>query len=52
NPNMKMIITHIKTLINDSDVWTKSTARKVLNGLAVNAANKAEIEKGGFKIPQ
>ncbi|KAA6371361.1 MAG: hypothetical protein EZS28_033112 [Streblomastix strix] len=52
NPNMKMIITHIKSLINDSDVWTKNTAKKVLNGLALNAVNKAEIEKGGFKIPQ
>ncbi|KAA6355150.1 MAG: hypothetical protein EZS28_049323, partial [Streblomastix strix] len=28
NPNMKMIITHIKSLINDSDVWTKNTAKK------------------------
>ncbi|KAA6403714.1 MAG: putative NEK/NEK2 protein kinase [Streblomastix strix] len=46
------IISHLKTLINDSDTWTKNNAKLRLKGLALNTVNKAEIEAGGFTIPE
>ncbi|KAA6394251.1 MAG: hypothetical protein EZS28_010226 [Streblomastix strix] len=46
------IISYLKTLINDSDKWTKNSSRITLKNLAQNSVNKSEIEKGGFEIPQ
>ncbi|KAA6379928.1 MAG: hypothetical protein EZS28_024547 [Streblomastix strix] len=53
NLEMKQsVIAHLKILINDTDEWTKKQSKKRLVGLALNAVNKAEIEKDGFKIPE
>ncbi|KAA6362233.1 MAG: hypothetical protein EZS28_042240 [Streblomastix strix] len=53
NLEMKQsLIAHLKTLINDTDEWTKNAAKRSLRFLAYNAVNKAEIEKDGFKIPE
>ncbi|KAA6396604.1 MAG: putative MAP kinase kinase family domain protein [Streblomastix strix] len=48
----KEIIGHLKTLVTDSDDWTKNAAKPRLRGLAQNAVNKADIEAGGFVIPE
>ncbi|KAA6393620.1 MAG: hypothetical protein EZS28_010854 [Streblomastix strix] len=45
------IISHIKTLVDDKDDWTLKISRLTLSGLAQNEVNRAEIEKGWFKIP-
>ncbi|KAA6385785.1 MAG: hypothetical protein EZS28_018687 [Streblomastix strix] len=45
------IIRHLKTLVNDSDEWTKKSAKRRLGGLAQNEINKTEIQSGGFVIP-
>ncbi|KAA6353601.1 MAG: hypothetical protein EZS28_050872 [Streblomastix strix] len=47
----KTIIKHLKTIVNDEDEWVKDTSRILLEGLAQNGVNKAEIEKDGFVIP-
>ncbi|KAA6399691.1 MAG: putative NEK/NEK2 protein kinase [Streblomastix strix] len=37
------IISHLKTLINDPDIWTKNNAKLRLKGLSINASNLSEI---------
>ncbi|KAA6378845.1 MAG: hypothetical protein EZS28_025628 [Streblomastix strix] len=54
-PNKEMkteIIAHLKALLNDPDDWEKITAKKTLKGLSQNAANRTEVEKDGFIIPE
>ncbi|KAA6389746.1 MAG: hypothetical protein EZS28_014725 [Streblomastix strix] len=45
------IISHLKSLVYDTDEWMKNASRGRLKGLSENPTNKAEIEKGGFVIP-
>ncbi|KAA6365693.1 MAG: hypothetical protein EZS28_038780 [Streblomastix strix] len=53
NLEMKQsVIAHLKTLINDTDEWTKKQSKRSLRFLAYNAVNKAEIEKDSFMIPE
>ncbi|KAA6378522.1 MAG: hypothetical protein EZS28_025950 [Streblomastix strix] len=54
-PNKEMkteIIAHLKALLKDPDDWEKNAAKKALKGLSQNAANRTEIEKDGFVIPE
>ncbi|KAA6357999.1 MAG: hypothetical protein EZS28_046474 [Streblomastix strix] len=46
------VITHLKSIISDTDDWTKISSIKAIQYLARNEVNKIEIEKEGFKIPQ
>ncbi|KAA6386763.1 MAG: hypothetical protein EZS28_017712 [Streblomastix strix] len=46
------IISYLKTLINDSEIFIKIYSRIQLGNLAQNSVNKSEIEKGDFIIPQ
>ncbi|KAA6381976.1 MAG: hypothetical protein EZS28_022498 [Streblomastix strix] len=45
------IIAHLKALLNDSDDWGKNAAKNAIKYLSQNAANRTEIEKDGFVIP-
>ncbi|KAA6314544.1 MAG: hypothetical protein EZS28_055567, partial [Streblomastix strix] len=45
------IIAHLKALLKDPDDWEKNAAKKALKGLSQNDANRTEIEKDGFVIP-
>ncbi|KAA6389971.1 MAG: hypothetical protein EZS28_014502 [Streblomastix strix] len=54
-PNKEMkteIIAHLKALLKDPDDWEKNAAKDALQGLSQNAANRTEIEKDGFAIPE
>ncbi|KAA6397905.1 MAG: putative CAMK family protein kinase [Streblomastix strix] len=55
-PNNKLmrtkIISHLKTLIDDPDDWTKQTSRIKLENLDQNSVNHEEIEKDGFKLSE
>ncbi|KAA6383818.1 MAG: hypothetical protein EZS28_020656 [Streblomastix strix] len=46
------IIAHLKALLNSSDDWEKNAAKNAIKYLSQNAANRTEIEKDGFAIPQ
>ncbi|KAA6354707.1 MAG: hypothetical protein EZS28_049767 [Streblomastix strix] len=46
------ITSHLKSLVNDSDEWTKNNSIGALAYLAQNLVNNREIVKGRFKIPQ
>ncbi|KAA6370403.1 MAG: hypothetical protein EZS28_034070 [Streblomastix strix] len=46
------IITYLKTMVNNPEYWERNESRKDLKGLALNAANRIEIEAGGFVIPE
>ncbi|KAA6376740.1 MAG: hypothetical protein EZS28_027733 [Streblomastix strix] len=45
------IIAHLKALLKDPDDWGKNAAKNALKRLSQNAANRTEIEKDGFVIP-
>ncbi|KAA6354675.1 MAG: hypothetical protein EZS28_049798 [Streblomastix strix] len=45
------IIRHLKTLVYDNDDWTKLVSKLSLKGIVQNSINRAEIESGGFVIP-
>ncbi|KAA6377666.1 MAG: hypothetical protein EZS28_026807 [Streblomastix strix] len=46
------VITHLKSIANDQNEWTKTSSRFALRYLAQNSDNKNEIEKDGFVIPK
>ncbi|KAA6398127.1 MAG: hypothetical protein EZS28_006347 [Streblomastix strix] len=46
------VISHLKLLLYDSDASTKNSAKFALKSLALDKANRAFIEKEGFKIPK
>ncbi|KAA6370763.1 MAG: hypothetical protein EZS28_033711 [Streblomastix strix] len=46
------IIAHLKALLKDPNDWNKKSAKNALIYLAQNAANRTEIEKDGFIIPE
>ncbi|KAA6364974.1 MAG: hypothetical protein EZS28_039500 [Streblomastix strix] len=46
------IISHLKSIYNDSNSPNKYFAKSPLKRLAENSINRAEIEKDGFKIPE
>ncbi|KAA6392667.1 MAG: hypothetical protein EZS28_011805 [Streblomastix strix] len=46
------IIAYIKPLSRDSDKWTSFSASWILDYIAQNAVNRAEILKDGFVIPK
>ncbi|KAA6399436.1 MAG: hypothetical protein EZS28_005034 [Streblomastix strix] len=45
------IIGYLKTLVNESELWTKLNSKCALRYLAQNGINRAEIESGYFVIP-
>ncbi|KAA6363823.1 MAG: hypothetical protein EZS28_040650 [Streblomastix strix] len=54
-PNQEMkreIISHLKQQLNDPELKRRKDARLALKGLALNSANKTEIQKYGFRIPE
>ncbi|KAA6338133.1 MAG: hypothetical protein EZS28_052726 [Streblomastix strix] len=46
------VISYLKTLISDTDVWTKDTSQFALKQIAQNTVNKAEVEKDDLAIQQ
>ncbi|KAA6378676.1 MAG: hypothetical protein EZS28_025797 [Streblomastix strix] len=46
------IIQHLKQLLNDPELKRRKGARIILKGLSKNVANRTEIEKDGFRIPE
>ncbi|KAA6377647.1 MAG: hypothetical protein EZS28_026826 [Streblomastix strix] len=52
NEIKKEIINHLKQLVNDQDDSTRKSSKSALFGLIQNQANKVEIQKEGFAIPE
>ncbi|KAA6375151.1 MAG: hypothetical protein EZS28_029323 [Streblomastix strix] len=48
----KGIISHLKILAYEKDAWLCENSKSALKQLAQNAANRSEIEKDGFVIPE
>ncbi|KAA6358148.1 MAG: hypothetical protein EZS28_046324, partial [Streblomastix strix] len=46
------VVSYLKTLISDTDVWTKDTSQFALKQIAQNTVNRAEIEKDDFAIQE
>ncbi|KAA6388522.1 MAG: hypothetical protein EZS28_015950 [Streblomastix strix] len=49
---LREIIAHLKMLTNDPDDWVKTNSKFALIDLARNEVNRADIESGGFVIPE